>query len=285
MIHAKARRSKDAHGIPVVNVRRSGDDRPVNDPSVRLRRPSCGRERGLKNSHASLSFAALLVFGLFLSGCHRDKTPYTLSAQEHKSMAVALKEDTVQTVVTLIDKGMSPNATNEAGKPYLLLAASAGDTDIVGTFISYLANVNVTDSDGQTPLMAAAIASHSDIITLLLDRKADPNLALTRGESQGMTALHFAAERGNADILLKLLQHGALPDTADAKGRTVLMLAAASGHEQAVEALLLSRPDPKQNAEVNAKDAAGKTALNYAESKRSAAIIARLKQAGVKERP
>ena len=83
--------------------------------------------------------------------------------------------------------------------------------------------------------------------------------------------------------MLKLLQFGALPNMPDAKGRSALMLAAASGHEQAIAALLLHRSDPKMNADLTAKDAAGKTALNYAQAKHNDAIIAQLKQAGAKE--
>ena len=44
---------------------------------------------------------------------------------------------------------------------------------------------------GKTPLMAAITGSHSDIVTLLLDRKANPNLAITSGVQQGMTPLLF----------------------------------------------------------------------------------------------
>ena len=226
---------------------------------------------------------AFLLSGL-LPACHHDREPYTLTAQDQKAMAVALKEDTVQTVVALIDKGMNPNTADAAGKPFLLRAAAAGDSDLVYTFVSDGAFVDIADADGQTPLMAAIVASHSDIVTLLLDRKANPNLAVKRGQQQGMTPLLFAAERGNTDILLKLLKQGALPNLQDVKGRSALMLAAASGHEQAVETLLLHRPDPKFNADVNAKDAAGQTALDYARLKRNEAIIARLKKAGAKEK-
>lgn len=230
--------------------------------------------------------AAILFFAVGLSGllsaCHRDKAPYTMTAKDNQAILLAIKEDHVQTVVSYIDKGMNPNSPDATGKPFLLTAAEKGDSDLVYTFVSSGAWVDTDDSDGKTPLMAAVIGGHSDIVTLLLDRKANPNLAVKRGAAQGMTPLLFAAERGNTDILLKLLKSGAAPNLKDVKGRSALMLAAASGHEQAVETLLLHRPDPKLNTDINAKDAAGKTALNYAEAKRNDAIIARLKQAGAK---
>ena len=58
--------------------------------------------------------------------------------------------------------------------------------------------MDTADADGKTPLMAAIIGGHSDIVTLLLDRKANPNLAIKRGLARGMTPLRFAAKRGNS---------------------------------------------------------------------------------------
>lgn len=223
-----------------------------------------------------------LTMAAALTACNR-KSSFTMTAKDNQAILQAIKEDKVQTVVAYIDKGMSPNSADSTGKPFLLSVAEAGDSDLVYTFVSAGANVDASDSNGKTPLVAAIVGGHSDIVTLMLDRKADPNFAVKSGEQQGMTPLLFAAERGNADILLKLLGKGALPNMQDAKGRSALMLAAASGREQAVETLLLPRPDPKLNVDLTAKDAAGKSALNYAEAKRNIAIVARLKQAGAKE--
>ena len=235
-----------------------------------------------KAQRGALIFAALPM-AFSLTACNRDKVPYLMSAKDNQAILQAIKEDKVQTVLAYIDRGMSPNAADATGKPFLLAAAEAGDSDLVYTFVSYGALVDNSEGDGRTALMGAITSSHSDIVTLLLDRKANPNLSVKRGGQQGMTPLLFAAERGNADILLKLLQRGALPNTTDAKGRSALMLAAASGHEQAVEVLLVHRPNPELNADLTAKDAQGKTALNYAQAKGHAAIVAQLKRAGVKE--
>ena len=72
------------------------------------------------------------------------------------------------------------------------------------------------------------------MIELLLNAKADPNLALPEGETPLMTA----ARTGKADALKVLLTHGADVKAKEAThGQTALMWAAAEGNAGAVEML------------------------------------------------
>src|SRR6185369_1636818 len=90
------------------------------------------------------------------------------------------------------------------------------------------AAVNSTDPDGATALVLAIINYHYDFAALLLDHKADPNLA----DTTGMAALYAAVdvnslpwmfgrpERPAAsqvsalELIESLLKHGADPNAA-----------------------------------------------------------------------
>jgi ankyrin repeat protein len=120
--------------------------------------------------------------------------------------------------------------------------------------------VNAVDPEGNTLLMVAAERSHKDLIPILLEAKADPNMATsantphhltTRG---GVTALMIAAHHGYEQIAHILLEAGAIvdtqlpdrPDTQLPDGRTALMIAAKLGRERCAHVLLKAKADPNK---------------------------------------
>jgi hypothetical protein len=72
-------------------------------------------------------------------------------------------------------------------------------------------------SDGRTSLLTAASYGNYNIAKLLLDHKADANLAFTKN---GNTPLHFAAASGNLELVKLLVESGAKKDTKNKKGQT-----------------------------------------------------------------
>ena len=120
--------------------------------------------------------------------------------------------------------------------------------------------VNAVDPEGNTLLMVAAERGHKDLLPILLEAKADPNMATsvntphhltTRG---GVTALMIAAHHGYEQIAHVLLEAGAivdtqLPDRPDIQlpdGRTALMIAAKLGRERCAHVLLKAKADPNK---------------------------------------
>lgn len=89
----------------------------------------------------------------------------------------------------------------------------------------------------------------------LLEKEYNPREV----DSAGYTPLHYAARNGHSDVCEMLLLSGANPDarTRSIKA-TPLHRAASQGHVETVEKLL------KYRANVNLKDADGKTALHRA---------------------
>ena len=83
----------------------------------------------------------------------------------------------------------------------------------------------------------------------LLSKGADPNT---------MGAIHHAAERGSRLSIQALLDTGVLIDSRNAVEQIALQCAARNGFDSVVKQLL------KNNADVNAKDENGQTALHGA---------------------
>lgn len=191
-----------------------------------------------------------------------------------------------------IDQGADFRIQVEAGRPEqpvdpklaaLISAVRSGDTKAAARMIAARPNlVNAQDSAGATPLHHAAGFGNLATMKLLLDhgaganagnkRKATPlfwalhdeakvRLLLDHGANvnassiDGRTPAYQAASMGNAAAVLRvLLDKGAAPDAKTLNGQTPLM-AAARGNLDSLR-LLIAR-----HAEVNARNAAGATAL------------------------
>ena len=216
----------------------------------------------------------------------------TLPTKGNGAMAVLPSEDSVTALDVaklLLQKGANPNLQLKRRPPYrdvpqdrggdtilaqgatpLLRAARAGDAPFVKLLLEHKALVDLPSKEGVTPLMAAAGVEFGDRVTrgrnrtnegvlatmqLLLDAGADINArmvserrnAVPEGTSQAasyaiilrarpgqvptataipdQTALHGAAQRGFTPFVKFLVEHGADLTAKDAAGRTALDLA------------------------------------------------------------
>jgi ankyrin repeat protein len=109
--------------------------------------------------------------------------------------------------------------------------------------------------DGLTCLMIAANSGHLDICRLLIDKGAQ----VKAKDSNGWTPLHCAARLGHVEIVRLLCDHGADVEAHDISGWRPLHVAAEYGHISVLKVLIEER-----NAEVNARDDDGRTALGWA---------------------
>ena len=106
-----------------------------------------------------------------------------------------------------------------------------------------------------TCLMAAARNGHLDICRLLLDKGAK----VEAKNSDGWTPLHYAARNDHIEIVRLLCDRGADVEACSNDGRRPLHTAAMNGRISVVKELIEER-----NAEINARDEDGWTALTYA---------------------
>jgi len=190
------------------------------------------------------------------------------------------------------------------GKTPLIAAAKNGHLNIVKYLLSYpQVDIDSQSNGGESPLMLASWNNHTDVVKFLVQEGA--NIELKRKD--GPHAAYMAARKGNLDILKFLVQNA--PDVVDLEGyvrRTPLGAAALNGLLNVVN-YLISQPnvdvDSQENngftplmlatyknqekvvqillqkgAEKSIKDTFGKTALDYAKSKKFVNIIEILKQ-------
>jgi len=108
---------------------------------------------------------------------------------------------------------------------------------------------------GRTCLMEAALNGHLAICRLLVDKGAQ----LEAKDTDGWTPLHRAACQGHVEIVRLLCDRGADVESRSNDGYRPLQNAASNGHISVVKELIEER-----NAEINARDNRGETALRDA---------------------
>ncbi len=213
-------------------------------------------------------------------------------------------------IVTLLNKGVDPNAATRNGYTALLVAASSGRTEIIDLLLARGADVNqanetgwtplmeaaMHDQDrtvqqllkagakvdvaekrnGQTPLIVAAKSDRPDSVTALLAAGADVKTVDTK---RGLSALHHAlssTKHRSAEMAAELLVAGADPEQRAADGYTPLMSAVDSGQVAKVSLIL------SENVAVDAETRDGRTALIVAAGREHPAPVRRLLKAGAK---
>jgi len=113
-------------------------------------------------------------------------------------------------------------------------------------------------------LRCASDRNHQGLVPLLLQARADPNIAADSGAfgvgftQVGAFPLHLAAKRSNLAIMDMLLGAGADINVADQNGRTALIVASASGQASAAQWLAAN------GAAIDATSHYGYTALHQA---------------------
>jgi ankyrin repeat protein len=155
---------------------------------------------------------------------------------------------------------------NEHGWSPLYAAVFASDLDAVETLLSLGASAD----DTPPPLAAACWGSGDEATEPMIDALMAAGADAGRDDEHGWTLLHAAAmpynhgpgytssDGPNVAAARALVRHGVSPDIAGPDGVTALMLVAADGALDAVEALLAAGADPAR------RDDQGRGALDHA---------------------
>ena len=156
-----------------------------------------------------------------------------------------------EVVSLLIERGALVNATNDRGATSLHFAASRGDSQIVRTLIGHGAVVNARAIGCATPLCWASCAGREGAARVLITEGANVNAECI----DLWTPLYRAAASGNAGLVELLLLHGAGVNMQCIEGKTPLHNAVESGSEDIVGLLV------DENPEVDVRDVLGRTPL------------------------
>ncbi len=186
-------------------------------------------------------------------------------AGSYDDFFTAIRNDDVNTVKNLIQRGFDPNTPDPKGQNALYLALREPSLKVAKLLIDTpKIDLDAKNAVDESPLMMAALKGHTDLVQLLIVKGADVN-------KTGWAPLHYAASFGHLQIMQMLLDAHAYIDAESPNGSTPLMMAAQYGTPSAVKLLLEAGADPL------IKNQLGLTAIDFAQTVQrpeSAEIIA-----------
>ncbi|XP_035283154.1 ankyrin repeat and SOCS box protein 15-like [Anguilla anguilla] len=150
------------------------------------------------------------------------------------AMTLAAQAGLVENVSLLLEKGASPNNTNDKNESPLLLAVTLGSYDMVVMLIMNGALVEQICLKKWTAMHEAAKVGCSDILMLLLRNGGQ----ITQTTGHGVTPLGIAAENGHADVMEIIIKEGGDVNAQAYNGESVLYDAAGSGNPDCIDLLL-----------------------------------------------
>ena len=168
----------------------------------------------------------------------------------------------------LIDKGMDPNTADAKGNTILMIATREGHGKVVMTLIRRKANPNRRNQYGDTALMLASLRGDQEIARMLIE------LGGAEVKHSGWAPIHYAAFYDKEKMIPYLIAKGADKDALAPNGYTALMLAARSGHTDAVRALL------QEDVDINVRGPDGQTALKIARVRKHSEVADLISRAG-----
>ena len=182
------------------------------------------------------------------------------------ALMIAAKAGDVVLVNRLLQRDADANAVNINGGTPVMFAAISGNTGVIQALLDSGADINARGSNGWNALMVSAAKGHESATRMILDAGADINAT----DVYLWTALHRAAYENRIAVIRVLLERDSLDIThQDDHGATALHHAAAGGHREIVDLLIMSGADPES------PDLSGRTAAIYA-SDRGHTSLARI---------
>lgn len=183
----------------------------------------------------------------------------------------AIKNDDIELISQLADKEVNINFTDQSGKTALMVAAKAGNNNLLKKLLANGAEADIKNNNGGSAIMFACIKGDLKTVQSLLVQDVDVN---ARG-ANGWGALMIASAKGHVEVVEQLLERKADVNTVDVYDWTPLHRASYENRELVVE-LLLAAPE----IEINAQDDQGASALHHAAVQGNISISKRLIESG-----
>jgi ankyrin repeat protein len=116
---------------------------------------------------------------------------------DYDAIVTAAYDGDFDTVLQLIQNGISPNIRNEAGETAIIVSAENGFDPIIELLLENGADINATDNDGDSALDIAKYHNNKSTITLLKKLNAKCKNELSTKEIQ-MNKYYDECENINA---------------------------------------------------------------------------------------
>jgi uncharacterized protein len=171
----------------------------------------------------------ILVIFLVASLCKAQDKPKDVFDTARRGTLAEMKG------LEAIDKD-TINAISPMGFSPLILACYRGNTAVAEYLAKKVKDINYNSSSG-TALAATAVKGDVYLSKILLENKADPNIA----DPTGMTPLLYAVQFENKELVELLLKHKANVKQADKEGRTPLDHAAFTNNQEIINLLKTNR--------------------------------------------
>ncbi|XP_065834043.1 fibronectin type 3 and ankyrin repeat domains protein 1-like [Oscarella lobularis] len=162
----------------------------------------------------------------------------------------------METVKKVVSAGNVPiDVPDKYGSSALMSVAQKGYKSVAKLLLENGADVNYTSGSGKTSLMIACYHGHLNVVQLLKEHGARYDVR----DKGGSMALHWAVDGGQEDMVAYLIRDRVPVDERDGAGWTPLIrTAAVTGHVGIARILLAF------DADIDAKDSDGRTALMIA---------------------
>lgn len=186
-----------------------------------------------------------LAFALIIAGCSSKKEIATEALGKRgvaitaDSLVAASSKGDLETIKLLIEAGVDANAADSKGNLALVDAAWSGNKDVAVYLMDSKVEIDKPNSSKITALHAAISGpnktqAQEQLVTILLERKANSNLA----DSNGSSPLISAAWLGNVNAVKALVKNGAQVNyTRPSDGMTAYKAALAANHPEVAEVL------------------------------------------------
>ena len=233
----------------------------------------------------------------------REELNYTVARGGSTPLLFAARAGDAESTRLLLAAGADPNDSLPDGTSALVLAAHSGQRNVALALLEKGANPNDAGI-GYTALHAAILRSDLELAKALVAHRADPNIRMTKATPVrrnstdyfllapliGVTPYLLAAKFLEPEMMQVLLAGGADPKLTMPDGTTALMLAAGSGSRtnedrRGINVIDFGKVEPESkvlaavenawnaNANVNAADNKGNTALHAAVTHRDPAVV------------
>lgn len=180
---------------------------------------------GARSGHAPERLAVIQADG--------NHVPPRLPLREEQTLLDAVRASDVETVRTLLKRGINPNAQDAGRDSALLLAVRQDHPELVQVLLDAGAYVDVRGR-GFTPLGLAVRQGSLLLVRMLLRAGADPDIRNVDGD----TALHSAVRLKRIDIASALARVRPGFGLFDREGLTPLALAVTTAQGGMVEMLV-----------------------------------------------